>query len=123
MINQDNNDLNLGISLTLLFDSKRKSFVLGAKLIFPDGKKFMARKHFESPLNECISCPVISRVGLRKFIWLISQDIKKAFGNNVGIVNLDYDRIYNYIETARINSLVNMRVPIDDEEQDNGYDE
>ena len=126
MMNQDDNyGLSIGISLHLMFNNYKNCFVIGAVLTFPNGKKLICRRQYESPLNECISGPVISKVGLKRLIWSINKDVKKVFGEGSNISGLDYERIYDHLETGRLNTIMRMKVPVEDddgEEYDDGYD-
>lgn len=114
--NDTNDNVSFGIAISLMFNNRNRSFVIGAILIAPNGKRFLCRKHYESPFDECISMPIISKIGLRKFIWSINKDLKSVFGKDNGLKNVDYEKIYNSIETGRLNTILRMQVPIDDKE-------
>lgn len=115
-------NISFSVAMSLMFNNRNRSFILGAILIAPNGKRFLCRKHYESPFDECISMPIISKVGLRKFIWSINKDLKAAFGEDTGIKNVDYEKIYNSIETGRLNTILRMQIPVDNEGEDKNND-
>lgn len=121
-------NIQFGISLSLMYNARKESFILGAIIILPNGRRFFCKKYYESSLEHCIMKPVISRPGLRKFVYNIDKDIKKVFGENSGLQNVDYEKIYNCIETGRLNAIMHIKVPIEDDEEgdtdecSNGYD-
>ena len=106
-------NIQFGISLSLMYNARKENFILGAIIILPNGRRFFCKKYYESSLEHCIMKPVISR---------------PAFGENSGLQNVDYEKIYNCIETGRLNAIMHIKIPIEDDEEgdtdecSNGYD-
>ena len=105
----------IDISFKVLFDYNESKFLIKAFLRYME-KIFVYKKQYAVPIYDCISSPIISKIGLRKFIYGLKKDMSRPFGNEVLCLKVDYDSIYNYIETARINTIVHMYIPMEDNE-------
>jgi hypothetical protein len=105
----------IDISFKVLFDYTNTRFMIKAFLRYMD-KLFVYKKYYAVPLSDCIGSPMISKVGLRKFIHVLKKDMSKPFGKEILSLKMDYDKIYNYIETARLNTVLHINIPMEDNE-------